>query len=74
MEDLDLSNMDLIGHLNFMLRICGSFETTDSTAFTVSRLEYGIATKKFKPSKDCFIRIYENMFENIKDKFVRMLS
>jgi hypothetical protein len=53
MEDLDFSNMDLIFHLSSMLRVCGSFEITDSTAQAMSRLEWGFATEKFIP----FIRI-----------------
>jgi hypothetical protein len=32
LEDLHFSNMDVIFHLNSMPRVCGSFETTDSTA------------------------------------------
>jgi hypothetical protein len=39
MEDLDFSHMDLIFHLNSMPRIGESFETTDSTAQAMSRLE-----------------------------------
>jgi hypothetical protein len=49
MEDLDLSNTDLIFHLNSMPRVCGSLQTTDSTAHAISRLECGFAIEKFKP-------------------------
>jgi hypothetical protein len=41
--------MDLTLHLNFMPRVCGSLETTDSTAHAISRLECGFIPEKFKP-------------------------
>jgi hypothetical protein len=40
-EDLDFSNMNLIFHMNSMLRVCGRFETTDSIAHAISRLGCG---------------------------------
>jgi hypothetical protein len=42
--------MDLIFHLNSMPRVCGSFGTTDSTAYNMSRLDCGFVARKFKPS------------------------
>jgi hypothetical protein len=48
LEDLDFSNMDLILHLNSMPKVCGSLETTDSTAHTVSRFKCGrVALSQF---------------------------
>jgi hypothetical protein len=41
--------MDLISHLISMPRFCGSFETTDSTANVMSRLECEFDPEKFKP-------------------------
>jgi hypothetical protein len=49
LEDLDFSNTDLIFHLNFMPRVCGSLEIMDFTACTISRLECGFVTERFKP-------------------------
>jgi hypothetical protein len=34
--------------MNYMPRVCGNFETTDSTAHAISGLESGIDTEKFK--------------------------
>jgi hypothetical protein len=48
-EDLHVSNMDLIFHLNSMPKVCASFETTDSTAQAIPRLEWGFANEKFIP-------------------------
>jgi hypothetical protein len=47
MDDLDFSNIDLVFHQNSMPRDCRSFETADSIAHAISRLEYGIATTEF---------------------------
>jgi hypothetical protein len=42
--------------------VCGCFETTDSTAYTTSRLECGFVTAKFKrflsTASSEFVRIY----------------
>jgi hypothetical protein len=72
MDDLDFSNMNLIFHLNYMPRVCGIFQTTDSTAHAMYRLECRIATEEFKS----FVRIAstENMFGKIKEKFLRIPS
>jgi hypothetical protein len=48
LKDLDFSNMDFIFQLNSIPRICGSLETTDSTAHAMSRLESGLIIEKFK--------------------------
>jgi hypothetical protein len=45
LEDLDFSNIDLTFHLNSMPLICGSLETTDSTAHAISRFECGSDTE-----------------------------
>jgi hypothetical protein len=49
LEDLDFPNTELIFHLNSMPRVCGSLETTDSTAHAISRLEHGFINEKFRP-------------------------
>jgi hypothetical protein len=49
LEDLDFFDMDLIFNLNSMPRVCGSLETTDSTAHAISKFECGDVTAKFKP-------------------------
>jgi hypothetical protein len=58
--------MDLIFHLNSMPKVCGSFETTDSTAQATSRLEWGFATEKFIP----FIRTASS--ESVRTCFERL--
>jgi hypothetical protein len=40
--------MELIFHLNSMLRVCGSFRSTASKAHAMSRLECGYMTEKLK--------------------------
>jgi hypothetical protein len=58
--------MDLTFHLNSMPLICGSLETTDSTAHAISRFECGRDTEKFKP----FIRTASShslLFRKIPD-------
>jgi hypothetical protein len=42
--DLDFFNVDL----NSLPRVCGSYETTDSTTHVMFRLEFGFCTGKFK--------------------------
>jgi hypothetical protein len=46
LEDSDFSNKDLMFHLNYMRRVCGNFETTDSTARAMSILECEHVTEK----------------------------
>jgi hypothetical protein len=41
LEDLNLSNTELMFHLSSMARLCGSLEMKDSTAHAMSQLECG---------------------------------
>jgi predicted metalloprotease with PDZ domain len=75
LEEFDFSNMGLIFLLNSMPTYYGSFETTDSTALIMSRLEFGYMTEKFKLFTRSFtlqglliqIRVCEKVFQKIKD-------
>jgi hypothetical protein len=42
-------DLELIFHLNSMPTVCRCFETTDFTAYAISRLECGFITEKFEP-------------------------
>jgi hypothetical protein len=81
LEDLDLSNTELMFHLSSMVRLCGSLETPECTARAMSRLECGYVIEKFKPftrtsSSECVrtclerLRISFLVFEAKADKTV----
>jgi hypothetical protein len=60
---MDVSNNEVILHLNFKPLACGSFDTTGSIAHAVFRLECGFGTGKNKTLlKDCFLRVWEYKF------------
>jgi hypothetical protein len=72
LEDLDFYNMDLIFHLNSIPRVCGSFETTDSTAYTMSGLECGYVTEKFQTFlKTASSESVRGCFERVRTNFMK---
>jgi hypothetical protein len=69
LKKFDISNMGLIFLQNSIPRVCGSFKTTDST---VSRLEFGYVTKKFKPFYGLLPQSLRACFERMRTNFVEL--